>query len=155
MRTCDGNNKKNKTTTTGLITEVSFPRYRRGRGIQQSVTLGDSALTVQHITLLYTSFDWKDAPWGAESSQRWSHRNVHQSRVAQKHKFNDFCGNIFLTKSFENNKKKRLCILRWWGTWRKKRQRSCGGKRSLMYDEYNLCEMAHRNQLLFLQQQFA
>ena len=29
------------------------------------------------------------------------------------------------------------------------------GKRPLMYDEYNLCEKAHINQLFFLQKQFA
>ena len=29
------------------------------------------------------------------------------------------------------------------------------GKRPLMCDEYNLCEKAHRNQLFFLQKQFA
>ena len=55
MLTCDGNeNYKNKITTTiCLISELSFPPYRRGWGIQQSVILGDSALIVQTITLLY------------------------------------------------------------------------------------------------------
>ena len=55
MLTCDGNeNYKNKTTTTCLIRELSFPPYRRGWGIEQSIILGDSALIVQAIILLYT-----------------------------------------------------------------------------------------------------
>ena len=64
-KSCDANlqrqrelQKQNKTTTTiCLISELSFPRYRRGWGIQQSVILADSALIVQPITLLYTIFD--------------------------------------------------------------------------------------------------
>ena len=58
MLTYEGNeNYKNKTTTTTiicLISELSFPPYRREWGIQQSVILGDSALIVQTIILLYT-----------------------------------------------------------------------------------------------------
>ena len=67
-KSCDANlqrqrelQKQNKTTTTTtpicLISELSFPPYRRGWGIQQSVILADSALIVQSITLLYTIFD--------------------------------------------------------------------------------------------------
>ena len=64
-KSCDANlqrqrelQKQNKTTTTiCLISELSFPPYRRGWGIQQSVILADSALIVQSITLLYTIFD--------------------------------------------------------------------------------------------------
>ena len=88
MLTCNSN--ENCKNITSLISELSFPPYRRGWGIQQSVILGDSALIVQPITLLYTIFDCRGAPWGAESSQRRSHTNVYQSRVAQKYKFNDF-----------------------------------------------------------------
>ena len=57
MRTCDGNEnckKKATTTTIGLLSKLSFLPYRRGWGIQQSVTPGDSALTVQPLAWLGT-----------------------------------------------------------------------------------------------------
>ena len=53
------NNKKKTTSTIRPISELSFPSYQGegDGGTQQSYILGDSALFVQHITLLYTSFD--------------------------------------------------------------------------------------------------
>ena len=100
--------------------------------------LGDSALTVQPITLLYTIFDWRGAPWGAESSQHRSHTNFYQSREVQKYKFNDFCRNILYTiiwktkynqddgEPGERNGSEAVV-------------ETIAAKRPMMHDEYNLC----------------
>ena len=79
--------------------------------------------------------------------------------LSQKYKFNDFCRNIFLKKSFQKKKKdypynkddgepgepngSEVVV------------EAIAAKRPLMYDAYNLCEMARRNQLIFLQKQIA
>ena len=82
MLTCDGNENCEQKLNKVLYWETP---------------LGDSALIIQPIAHLYTTSDWRCAPWRAESSQRRSHTNVYKSWVVQKYKFNDFCRNIYET----------------------------------------------------------
>ena len=63
---------------------------------------------------------------------------------------------MFLTKSFE----KKTIHTKTMGNLEKGNgseavMETIAARRPLMYDEYNLCEMAHGNQLFLLQKQFA